>query len=218
MSEDQRRVDFEQALPWYVNGTLDAEGRRRVEAYLRDMPQAAADLQRHLDMRQTVRTRAPLVPVDMGWDEYARRVGLQQAPATGDRSLRALVSARLPSMAWARRPAFAVCAVAVMVIEAGVIFSQWTDRVQDVDGFVAHRSASSRLPLLQLRFKRDVTEFDARKLLLSVDARIVDGPSQLGDYSISVPAERIEAVRQVLAGSPLVDLVSAAPQRGCCSQ
>jgi hypothetical protein len=63
-------------------------------------------------------------------------------------------------------------------------------------------------PLLAVRLRSSAAEGDVRRLMLAIDARIVDGPSQLGDYVVSVPADRLASARQALVDSPLVESVA----------
>ena len=64
------------------------------------------------------------------------------------------------------------------------------------------------VPVLQVTFKPNVTERDMRLLLVKIAGRVIDGPGQLGDYIVSVPARQIEPARQHLEDSGLVDEVT----------
>lgn len=81
--------------------------------------------------------------------------------------------------------------VAVVAVQAAVI------------GALLHRQPAEQLPLsgkasaetagrvtLVVAFRADVTESRLRELLLSHDAQLVSGPSAVGLYRLSVPAEK----------------------------
>jgi hypothetical protein len=213
VSDPLSRSAFEDALPWYVNGTLAAPAARRVKEYIDAHPESAIELEWHATLASSVRESALHIPADLDWDEYAGKMGLAKQPAS-DRSLRSIVAAW-----WARElrisPALAACACLLVAIQSGALF-ELSGPATRVD-YASERAAAPEVPLLRVRFHRDATEYDIRKLLLGVDARVVDGPNQLGDYSLSVSEERIGAVQQALKDSPLVEMVTVPPRLGCCT-
>jgi hypothetical protein len=213
---ERGRREFQQALPWYVGGTLDDERRRRVEAYLLAHPDADDELRWHIRMREATREAALSIAADLDWDEYARKVGLKTRGAAPSRRLRDLVAACWPADGRRVSPTLAACALSVVVAQAGVIGRlAWTSRASAV-AYSGDRAEAVAVPLLHLRFRHDATEYEIRKLLLDADVRVVDGPSQLGDYSVSVSADRLEDVRRTLMASPVVELVGVNPRVECC--
>ena len=57
---------FEELLPWYAHGTLGAEDRAWVDAYLEQNPQARGELDWHASLQVRVRENAPTVPPTIG--------------------------------------------------------------------------------------------------------------------------------------------------------
>ena len=53
---------FEELLPWYVNGSLGAEDRAWVDAYLEQNPDARDELAWFRSLQQRVQENAPAVP------------------------------------------------------------------------------------------------------------------------------------------------------------
>ncbi len=166
-------------------------------------------------LRDAVREHPSDVPADLGWDDYARRMGLESSPRPG-RGLRRLVAALRRSVSLAATPAFAAVAMLVIGVQAAWIAAQKTGADAEAPPYATHRSTAPAGPVLEVRFSRLATEYELRKLLLEIDGHLVDGPSQLGDYRISVSADRLETARQVLAHSPWVTQVGVVAERGCC--
>lgn len=197
--------EFQDALVCYLNGTLEASERQRVERQLATDPDAAAVLARQRACRDAVRERAADIPADLGWADYAKRHGLDAAPAV---PAAGVVPVR-------KRPfGLAHGLTALVVCQAVAIGVLWHGRGTDGTAYSPVRGGAASpqsAPLLQVRFKPEATELQVRKLLVGVDARIVDGPSQLGDYLVTVPAGRVDEVRQALASNALV--LDAAVQR-----
>lgn len=190
--------EFQDALVCYLNGTLEASERDRVERQLSSDPDAAAVLARQRVCREAVRQRAADMPADLGWADYAKRHGLDAAPAEATAGV----------LAVRKRPfRLAHGLTALVVCQAVAIGVLWHGRGVDGTGYSTVRGGAASTqssPLLQVRFKPEATEQQVRKLLVGVDARIVDGPSQLGDYLVAVPDGQLDAARQALASSALV--------------
>jgi hypothetical protein len=79
-------------------------------------------------------------------------------------------------------------------------------------------AGSAGVDVLKVNFKDETPEHELRLLLISAGATIIQGPGQLGDYVLSVPAERAAAARQELAASKWVNSIRqvnnpAAPTR-----
>lgn len=192
--------EFTDLLPWYLNGTLDAERQELVRQHAASHTDAARMLEQQRTTRAAVRRNAAEMPADLGWEGYARRHGLHDSaaaprPATGRGG-------------WPR--ALAAAALVVMAGEAAVIGVLWNDRASEPEYATVRSAAPPAVSgqVLQLRFKPQAAELDVRKLLLAVDGRIVAGPSQVGDYLVAVPEGRADEAQRTLSGSPLVQGVS----------
>ena len=57
---------FEELLPWYVNGSLGAEDRAWVDAYLAQHPEARSELDWYRSLQTRVQESAPAVPATIG--------------------------------------------------------------------------------------------------------------------------------------------------------
>lgn len=205
---------FDELMPWYVTGRIGDADRAWVEQMLGDHPQAQAELAWHRQLQQGIRERFEQVPQDVGLQGLMMRVRAEPRgqPATkegGGGWLRNFLAAL------GSRPAYAF-ATALIVIQAGVIgalllHDAAAPEYSETRAIAPEPAAAS--PVLQVTFKADITERDLRLLLIRVGGRVVDGPGQLGDYIVEVPAERIEPARQELEQSGMVDAVTVLAQR-----
>jgi len=57
---------FDELLPFYVNDTLDDAERDWVDAYLREHPKSAGELQWYRTLQETMQRDAPAVSADFG--------------------------------------------------------------------------------------------------------------------------------------------------------
>jgi len=64
-----------------------------------------------------------------------------------------------------------------------------------------------------IAFDPDTQEAKIRALLLQAGATIIDGPRQLGDYSVSVPANRAQFAQDLFERSGMVEYVRADESR-----
>jgi hypothetical protein len=203
-SATKRRLD--DLMPWYVTGNISDEDRAWVETVLRDYPDGQAELEWHLRVREQIRARFDQVPQDVGLQGLMARVKSGQrrraSPGLASRLRDFVVSL-------GARPAHAF-ATALIVVQAGIIGALLLQEAVPPE-YSETRSLSPQAaagPVLQVTFKSDITERDLRLLLIRIGGRVVDGPGQLGDYIVAVPAERIEPARDELEQSGMVDSVT----------
>lgn len=148
-------------LPWYLNGTLNADERQDVESWVVSSPQGQADLQ----MWQAVRQQAR-VPVDVPADELAWR----------------RLKAKLPV---SRAPWWQAAIAAGVLLVAGLQVS-----ILNRDAEIHRPLGETPLAdqwRLTLRFQSSVSLADVESLLNRYDAQLVSGPSALGLYTVAVP-------------------------------
>ena len=218
MTEDELKARFEALAPWHVNGTLEPAESRWVEDYVREHAEARAELQWYQALQGQMRANEPAFAEEQGWDTLMSRIRAERRQVRNTTSWMDSVREFLGSAFGAGgqlvlRPAFAYAAVAVLVVQAGVIGSLLLDRGRDQAEVEQWRSMQARSgaisgPVLSVSFKPDTTERDVRTLLLRNGATLVGGPGQLGNYIIYVPQERVAAAEAALRDDPHVDSVS----------
>lgn len=217
------RQRFEDLAPWHVNGTLSEADRRWVDDYVRDHPGAAAQLGWYASLQERIRADAPDVSPDIGLDRLLDRVRIekqrQRARARESFLDRVLAPARAMVAGLTLRPVLAYAGAALLVLQAGVIGTLVLEQMDAERQFSEYRSMATAQavgPVLLVTFRGDARESDLRHALVGIAGTIVGGPGQLGQYVISVPAERIERAAETLRADPsvvAVDIAAAPPPR-----
>ena len=189
---------LEDLLFAYAAGALDAAARARVEAAL----DADPGLRRRLRWYEAV------------CDGMVRR--LPEAPSlpSPDVIVAAARAARHNAprgfFAWlagpALRPAAALAAL-LIVAQAAII----TGLVGERTGQEPTRALApgEKAVVFVVAFDPAATEADIRALLLKAGGTIIDGPRQLGDYRVSVPANRAGYAKSLFEESGIAEYVRA---------
>jgi len=209
-SEDTREREFEDLVPWYVNGTLDEEGRRRFEVLRREVEGAEETIESDRALARMVHVAANESSMDRDFASLERLIAAS-APRPGWRETLARWFG-----GFASGPMAAVAAVLVLVqgVTISVLVQHRETSPQSPTGYAAVRSqelTAAGPPVLKVGFAPDAKESDIRFVLVELGARIVDGPSQLGDYLVEVPVGEAEAAVGRLKSNPIV--VSVAPAK-----
>jgi anti-sigma-K factor RskA len=181
MADNENRDDgLDLLLPWYVNGTLSAEERRQVEAYLERSGRARDEVDLLRALRQQVKDEAvENSPGELGLQRLKREIKqADQAPAGGDR-----MAGRTISIASFWRP-LAAAACLVVVVQAGVMVGLRTGTIDPGTVGIASGTTGLSAPVLQVTFAPDATEEQIRELLQSAGASIAEGPTALGIYQL----------------------------------
>jgi len=195
---------FEELLPWYANGSLGAEDRASVDAYLERNPEARSELDWYHSLQACVRGNAPTVPATIG---LARVMRLIQ----GDRpTLAERIGAFFGN--FGMRPSYAMAALALVIVQGGVILNllgNVRENAEEIRALHAHRVEEG--PMLKISFAPDAKEAEIRLLMVQVQGELAGGPGQLGDYYLRVPAGSEAAALARVQGAPIVQAASLAP-------
>lgn len=213
---DQARLD--QLLPAYLTHALAPDDRGWVEALLAADPAARAALAWHESVQRAIVENTDALPADVGLAKLMSRVAADRAaeakvamPPAGVRRAGPTLLERLDALfAKLFSPRMAAFATALIVLQAGVIVGL-SMRGEPIDEPVTRSAAPTLLTqrALQVTFKSTATEREMRMLLTRLGARVADGPSQLGDYVLLVPAASLESTRRELELSGIVENVAA---------
>ncbi len=195
---------FSELLPWYVNGTLNAEDRAWVESYLKEHPAARAELEWYRSLKSKIQDSVPQVPATVG---LAKTMLLIR----GDRpTLAERISAFFGD--FALRPAMALGMFAVLAVQSGVIFNMMQQADEDEMQIRALKAVQvEEGPLLKVNFAPEAKEADIRFALVAVQGTLAGGPGQLGDYYIRVPAGKEQEYADRLKDKSIVQAVALVP-------
>jgi hypothetical protein len=224
MNEQEMKARFDELAPWHANGTLDPTESRWVEDYARTHPDAGAELHWYTAFRRELTANQPDISPELGWDKLAARIATEKRATRksfGERArefLGGLLGVSREGGSLALRPALAYAAVAIVVVQAGVIGALVTQQGKQDAELAQWRSMRATGviggPVLRLSFKPETTEQDIRTLLVRMDGSLVGGPGQLGAYIVYVPADRItaaQAAAQQDAHVESVDVLATLP-------
>ena len=189
----KRDESLELLLPWYVNGTLEAEERRQVEAYLESNSDARDEVALLRELRQQVKDeKIENSPGELGLQRLKREIKQAGAqPGGADR-----MTGRTVTVASFWRP-LAVAACLAVVVQAGVMVGLGGWPGSDVE--IASGTAGLTPPVLQVTFEPGATEQEIRDVLQSAGASIADGPTALGVYNLRLVDAGTTTVDEALA-------------------
>jgi anti-sigma factor RsiW len=188
---------IQKLLPWYANGTLDADETTAVEAHLDGCAECRAEFESDRALGMMIAT----VPSDVerGWAAMKGRIDGEPSSRTASnwRVPAAFLSRRVP-MSWALG-AQAACLTVVVGLA-------WFTASQPRADYHALSSPKAAAPgNVVVVFSPTTSEADLRGLLRLSQARLVDGPTVSDAYVLHVSInERPAALARLRADSHVV--------------
>lgn len=186
IERDPERLN--EILPWYLNGSLSEDDRTWVEAQIGRDARAAADLRFDEATRSALQARADELPADLGWEKLLGRVRTDSAQAStrGEPSRAALsrqANVRRDG-GWLARlfsPRLGMALAVLLAVQTVGIGLLWRDEGADTAEYRSG-AALAPSPVLRAMVADGVTEQRLRAALAQQGLRIVDGPTQMGEY------------------------------------
>ncbi len=165
-------------LPWYVNGTLSVAEKEAVEALLRESENARAEVAalQAVAAEVVAGEQRGSAPAELGWRRLQRDMRASKSAASTPR--------------WQRLAAIA--ATVVIAVQAGLLL-QKPDTAEDIRLLAGHDLTDHPLQSLgeyhvfQFRFNEQADIEAANAGLLKFEAEIIEGPSALGVYRLTIP-------------------------------
>jgi len=194
-------------LPWYVNGTLSNEERQSVEHHLA----RCAVCREETALLQQIADALHAVSPTPSNDLYARTVARVQ-PQGWRRFVPSLRQLVIPVPVYAR--VALVAQLVVIVALAAVLVPR--DVLPTLSEGPRHPSPGVQV---QVIFSTGATAGEIQTVLTSLKARVVDGPTPLGVYSVVIPvgsgasvSTTDDALRKLRA-SPLIKFADVLEER-----
>lgn len=196
MSKDVREL-----LPFYVNGTLGGAELKEVETAIKSDPSLKGDIDFLKALRDEVKNiESENSPGELGLKRLQKAIAAEKLQ--NDPIARA-ESKITKEQNWGWRVA-AIAACLLLVFQTIVMMPQQGDDLTAAGG---KQVVFAEGRIVSVTFSPDAREENIRSLLLSVDANIVDGPSALGVYKLSIPRDFDAAVEKLRAHKTLIETV-----------
>lgn len=200
----EERHELSLLLPWYANGTLDNEDRRKVEAALAQDEALAREFDLVLEDQAAVigLVSEEAVPISMAERFKAALNAGQKEPATSARPRYAgeSVISRMVSSLFPARPrayAFATALIVLLVPAVAIVSymagSQRTGQYQTASG--DEETASQKARML-VKFNADAAWTDIDAFLKENRGQVVKGPTADGLYELEF--DKVEKLVEIL--------------------
>jgi hypothetical protein len=180
-------------LPWYVNDTLERGDRAQVEAHL----SACLPCRRELEAQRALQSAVSVLPQDPELSRALARVHAQLDAAERG-LLRRLWDGSHPLL----RGAFAVQLALIVALAAMLALQPPPAEYRTLS---AHAGAQQRTGIAVI-FSDGRSEQEVRGLLTQLGARIVDGPTADGAYTLAVDEARRDSAMAALREHAAVKL------------
>ncbi|MEH6633030.1 MAG: hypothetical protein V7776_19605 [Halopseudomonas aestusnigri] len=195
--------NIEELLPFYVNGSLEGDELKAVKKAISEdkaLQDECTFLQSLID--EVHNQGIENSPGEFGLKRLQRdlskaKIGEAKAVPKND---------NIVTFGTSRWRIAAIAACVVLLVQSVYVLPQW----QNNDDLIAASGGNItqvRGPIISITFVPEAQEENIRELLLAVDARIVDGPSALGVYKLSVSKNPETVISKLLAHKNLVETV-----------
>ena len=220
MNELEQKEQFQQWLPFYVNGRLGEVERNWMKQYLAEHPNAKVDLEIDEMLKATLHAELPQFAPNQGLDSFMKRVRTETLTSRAASKTSAwqsfmekcqnAIGSTLTSPRWAM-------AVTLMIVQTGligVLLTQGTAPIlsEQTEWRSVGDTQQYQGPVLQITFKSTATEEEIRLLMVKIQGSFLSGPGQLGNYIVKVPQDSLSAAEKQIAESSIIESVSLLPE------
>jgi len=194
--------EIEELLPFYVNETLHDAERLQVEEALK----GSAELQEEVALLKRLRAEMQGVSLETSPGELGLKRLQQTLRSEQTQVIAPPTSANDNIMGWGWKAA-AVAACMLLAIQTFVFAPNWSGDDADLTAAGGGTISVPHGVLYSVTFSPNAKEEDMRALLLSVGARIIDGPSAIGVYRLSASGKSDEILKKFQARRNLIDSI-----------
>ncbi len=198
-------------IPWYVNGTLDEAERRAVEAHMAASPSFRTEVAEQKRLSKTVASLDSM-DVEMERSLSAIREQIQaEAPRTRPSLLAASHAAvrRLAGLfRWDKKILIPLGAVAASIVLLVVALPFSTSQDPAFRTLTAPTTVTD-VPQLRVKVSGEATEIELRRLFMTHELQVIDGPSATGVYTLEAsPGGDADAIAAALLQSPQIEFAA----------
>jgi putative zinc finger protein/fervidolysin-like protein len=213
--DDPVHRDAAELLPWLVNGTLDGGERERVESHLAQCVACRRELEAVRALQAAVASDERDPAVASALARLHARLDEEEA-GYGPRRLVHMLMRRWqearPTMRRTLAAQFALIlvlagALGIVVATSGPVPALYRT-LGDTPTVMPGR------PTIVVVFKGEHAEQEIRRLLLSLNARVVDGPSSVGAYRLELREGGQQEALALLRADPAVAFAEPMPAQG----
>lgn len=186
-------------LPFYVNGTLRGEEL----AFVREHVEGCEQCRREVDWLHTVYAACASSPLFKETTD-----GVSASPAlvvphnSVDRRRLGIRTGWRAAQPWTRW--LIAAQLAAIVVLATLLASPDSRQAASYRTLGSANPVSETRDTVVVRFDAAITAAELRRIVLGVDARIVDGPSATDVFVLALPAEQIDQALAALRAEPAV--------------
>jgi hypothetical protein len=194
-------------LPWYVNGTLDAEEHEYVRLHLEQCAPCRQEVswlrELHLACEAAGSVSGPSDPLR----KFRQHLATRPAPR---RWLTLLSDAWRRSTAWTRWSIAALLAAVAITFAGSALHENGDSALYRTLG--ASTSPARAGGSVVIVFEPSTTEAELRRILREAGARVVDGPTSTNAYVLDIPsAQRTDAMQALRKERAVVLVESLGP-------
>jgi hypothetical protein len=207
--DDPVHSEVVELLPWFANGTLDSAERAGVERHLTECIACRHELESLRTLRAVYMDNDSDPVVTQALARLQARIDQMQAGPSATGLLRALAAQWRQMRPWLRGAFIAQFVVLTLVASAMLILP--TPRYYHTLGAPV-RPANERASVVVV-FDATRPEREIRDLLLRLHARITDGPSPDGAYTLEIAAAEQQRLVAQLQQEGLVTVIAPKSRR-----
>ena len=194
--ENSQHVESFELLPWYATGTLDPAEHTKVEQHLLGCIACRNELRNIRGMEAEIASAQYSDPaIESGFSRIKERIEKIESGRARGVSMRPMMAQWLASSLWIRGALLAQTAM-VLALTSYIFLADPAPKYYHTLG-AAPELTTARSKMV-VAFDSAIAEEKIRNVLMRADARIIDGPSREGAYTLEVARERQQELLQEL--------------------
>jgi anti-sigma factor RsiW len=195
-------------LPWFVNGTLDAEELAFVQQHVGECTRCQREVAWLRDLRAACIAGESMPGASTVFRSLRRRL---EAPAEGQERGTAPITPRADGGTWWR---WAIAAQLVVIVAMGTLLLSGADVPAAYRTLSARSATALTTGSLVVIFDPTATGGEINRVLRGAGARIVDGPTPANAYVLEVPPGQSDRAAQALKADHIAVLVERLGPQG----